>query len=189
MEILEMKRPKTIEVSDLTFELFLSKEEIQKRIGEMGSVISSDFETKKPLFIAILNGAFVFAADLVRHFEYDCEFTFVKLSSYSGTESSGKVLEIIGLDISIENRHVIIVEDIVDTGNTICQFLSHLETQKPASVSIATLLLKPEMLKHDLHPNYIGFEIPPKFVIGFGLDYNGLGRNLPDIYQLMEKNG
>jgi hypoxanthine phosphoribosyltransferase len=171
---------------DLTFQIFLSRNEIAGRVAALGQQIRQDYEGKQPLLLCILNGAFVFAADLVRACELPCEVSFVKLASYEGTQSSGAVSTILGLDRDLENRHIIIVEDIVDSGRTLYHFISQLNTLKPASVALAALLLKPEALRFPIEINYLGFEIPDKFVVGYGLDYDGLCRNLPDIYQIVE---
>jgi hypoxanthine phosphoribosyltransferase len=134
--------------------------------------------------LGILNGAFIFAADLLRGMTIECELTFIKLSSYRGTGTTGKVQTVLGLDMDLTGRHIIIVEDIVDTGLTLHNFLSSLANDKPASVAIASAFFKSEALQHPLSINYLGFDIPDKFIIGYGLDYDGLGRNLPDVYQL-----
>jgi len=173
-----------IKLHDLTFEPFISPEEISKKIEEIGAEISSKFEGEKPLFIAILNGAFVFAADLVRATSVESEIIFIRLMSYHGLESSGTVKTVIGLDQNIENRHIIVVEDIIDSGQTMHNFLQDLKEKNPASISIATLLLKPGALQFPIEPDYVGFEIPTKFVVGYGLDYDGIGRNYKGIYQL-----
>lgn len=175
-----------VKLHDLTFEPFISATSIEKRIAEIGKEISTKFIDKKPLFIAILNGAFVFAADLVRACNIQSEIVFIKLTSYNGLESSGTVKTMIGLDMDIENRHIVIVEDIVDSGRTMHHFINDLNEKNPASISLATLLIKPGALQFPIKPEYIGFEIPTKFVIGYGLDYDGLGRNYPDIYHLKE---
>ena len=140
---------------------------------------------KKPLFIAILNGAFIFAADLFKQINIEAEISFIKLASYKGIKSTGKVITAIGLDVDLHRRDVIIVEDIVDTGKTLFQFLPQLQHQHPASLKIASLLHKPDALLHPIKIDYLGFTIPNKFVIGYGLDYDGLGRNIKEIYQLV----
>ncbi len=159
--------------------------QIAAAVQKMGREISRDLKGKNPLFLSVLNGSFVFAADLVRACEMDLEITFVKLASYHGTQSSGKISELIGLSESLEGRHVLIVEDIIDSGKTMAELLKTLKAQNPASVQIASLLLKPAMLEVDLDIAYCGFEIPPDFVLGYGLDYDGLGRNLRDLYRLV----
>ncbi|MEO1257547.1 MAG: hypoxanthine phosphoribosyltransferase [Bacteroidota bacterium] len=175
---------KLVTANDLTFETFITKEKIAERVQTLGQQISHKHAANKPLFIGVMNGAFIFIADLIRHFEYDCEIAFVRLSSYKGTQSSGKIETVYGLEMEIENRHIIVVEDIVDSGRTLHYFLDYLKKQKPASVELASLLLKPDALQFPVKLDYLGFEIPEKFVIGYGLDYDGLGRNLEDIYQL-----
>ncbi len=170
----------------LTFEPYITKEQIQARINELAKNIERDCNGKNPLFLCVLNGAFPFAADLFRAIEIDAEISFIRLKSYDGTGSTGVVKEVIGLDEDIEGRTVIIVEDIVDTGNTMVKLIKDLETKKPADVKIATLLYKPESVQCDLKLDYVGFPIPSKFIIGFGLDLDGMARNLPDIYVLKE---
>ena len=175
---------KTVQIQDLSFETYMDKRLIKQRVKEMGKELSKEFKDKKPIFLAILNGAFVFAADLTRACKFDHEISFIKLTSYEGTTSSGKVTTQIGLQEDLTDRDVIIVEDIVDTGTTIYHFLPTLKKYNPKSITIVSLLQKPEALKFPLTVDYIGFEIPNKFVVGYGLDYNGFGRNLKDIYQL-----
>ena len=177
---------KLVKLHDLTFEPFISAADIKKRTAEIGEEISTKFAGKKPLFIAILNGAFIFAADLVRACYIQSETVFIKLTSYHGLKSSGTVKTIFGLDMDIKNRHIVIIEDIVDSGITMHHFINDLKEKNPASISLATLLIKPGALQFPIKPEYIGFEIPTKFVIGYGLDYDGLGRNYPDIYHLKE---
>lgn len=177
---------KTIKLHDLTFSVFISEMQITERIEQLGVDLNLDYEGKNPLFIAVLNGAFVFTADLVREFKGNCELSFVKLSSYAGTESTGDIATRIGLETEVRGRHLIITEDIVDTGNTMAHFLKELAELEPASVAIASLLVKPDSMQHDLDIKYEGFSIPPDFVVGYGLDYDGLGRNFPDIYRLVE---
>lgn len=173
-----------LKLHDLHFEPFISAERIQGRIREMGQELSRRYRGRNPVFVAILNGAFVFAADLVRACDINCEVTFVKLSSYAGLRSSGRINEVIGLEMDIRDRPVLIVEDIIDSGRTLADFVPRLQSLGPASVEIICFLSKPEALECDLTIDMIGFEIPDRFVVGYGLDYNGLGRNLPDIYQL-----
>lgn len=173
-----------IKAHDLSFQPYLLAETIAERVKELGAVLSQKYANKNPLLIAVLNGSFVFAADLMRTCQMDCEISFVKLSSYEGTDSTGKVTEVIGLDEDIKGRDVIVVEDIIDSGKTMVHFLAQLKKREPGSVSIVTLLLKPDVFGDQFPVDHIGFEIPNKFVIGYGLDYDGLCRNLPDIYQL-----
>lgn len=163
---------------------YISSDKIQNRIGEVGRKIQEEMGDDNPLFLGILNGCFRFSSDLLSHIDAPCEINFLKVSSYSGTETSGKVSELIGLNTSIENRHVVILEDIVDTGNTLDFLIKTLRAEKPASIKVATLLYKPEPY-HGRHKlDYVGFEIPNLFVVGYGLDYDGYGRNLNDIYQI-----
>ena len=175
-----------IQVHDKHFEVFIEKSIIEKRIIELASQINQDYEGKRPLFLAILNGSFMFAAELMKSVSVSCEITFLRVSSYQATESSGKVVEILGLTENIEGRDIIIVEDIVDTGLTMTALKQQLLAQNPASLSIVTLFQKPEALKQPIEIQYVGFEIENKFVLGYGLDYDGLGRNLGDLYVLCE---
>ncbi len=171
-----------ITLRDKTFKPYLSGTEIQSRISKLAAVINTDYQGRFPLFIAVLNGSFMFAADLMKNIVIDCEITFVKLASYQGTQSTGNVRTLIGQDMPLENRHIVILEDIVDTGKTLFEFLPIIKSQNPASVEIASLLVKPEALQHDVSVKYRGMEIPNDFIVGYGLDYDGLGRNLNDIY-------
>jgi hypoxanthine phosphoribosyltransferase len=173
-----------IKVHDKTFETYLSEDTIQARIKELAENINKDYAGKRPLFVAILNGSFMFASDLFKYLSIEAEICFIKLASYKGMKSSGKVVTTIGLDDDLFGKDVIIVEDIVDTGKTLHKFLPKLLHQQPASLKIAALLHKPEATEYPLTLNYIGFSIPNKFVVGYGLDYDGLGRNLKEIYQL-----
>ncbi|MEM9822723.1 MAG: hypoxanthine phosphoribosyltransferase [Bacteroidota bacterium] len=175
-----------VKAHDLQFELYLSAEQIQQRVKALGLELTTRFQGKDPVFISILNGGFIFAADLTRACTIDCEISFIKLSSYQNTSSTGKVVTLIGLDAEVKGKEVIIVEDIVDTGETLTQFLKELNKYKPASITLVSLLVKPEALQERLEVDYVGFNIPNKFVIGYGLDYNGVGRNLPGIYQLVK---
>lgn len=174
----------TIHVHDLDFEIYLTEDIIQRRIAALAWEIECDYQGRQPLFIGILNGAFVFIADMLRHCNLDCDITFVKLSSYEGTSSTGKIKTVIGLEEDLKNRDIIVVEDIVDTGKTMHTFLHDLQKSKPASVKLVSLLSKPDSLQHEVKIDYLGFEIPDLFVVGYGLDYDGLARNLKDIYQL-----
>ncbi|GJM34873.1 MAG: hypoxanthine phosphoribosyltransferase [Saprospiraceae bacterium] len=175
-----------IQLHDLQFRPYLQAAEIQKRVQELGSELKQQYAGQNPLFLGVLNGAFVFAADLIRACDFECEVSFIKLSSYRGTRSTGNVATLIGLEQSIEGRHLIIVEDIVDSGKTMHSLLPDLKAMGIASAAICTLLVKPDAMQYDLNVQYVGFEIPSKFVVGYGLDYNQLGRNLPDIYQLVK---
>lgn len=174
-----------IKVHDKSFETYLSEELIQQRVRELADAINTDYAGKRPLFIAILNGSFMFAADLFKHLTIEAEICFIKLASYKGMKSSGNVVTSIGLEDDLFGKEVIIVEDIVDTGKTLHNFLPKLGHQQPRSLRIATLLHKSEATEYPLKPDYVGFVIPNKFVVGYGLDYNGLGRNLKEIYQVI----
>lgn len=173
-----------ITLHDKSFDSYLSEEDIQKKVQEMADRLNKDYEGKRPLFIAILNGSFIFAADIFRRLTIESEICFIKLASYKGMKSSGSVITAIGLDVDLFGRDVVILEDIVDTGKTLHQFLPKLEHQQPRSLKIATLLHKPEATQFPLTIDYLGFSIPNKFVVGYGLDYDGLGRNLKEILQL-----
>lgn len=168
-----------------TFRPFIDSETIQKRVAELGKEIDRDFHGKVPLFIAILNGSFVFASDLFRCISIEAEISFIKLASYKGTSSTGNVVTAIGMDENLKDRHVIILEDIIDTGKTLHAFLPEISDRGPASLKIATFLSKPDALKHPVKADYVGFEIPDKFVLGYGLDYDGLGRNLKELYEIV----
>jgi hypoxanthine phosphoribosyltransferase len=173
-------------VKDKEFRIFLSEEEIIQKVRELASRISLDYQDKSPLFLAVLNGSFIFAADLFRELKFAASITFTKLSSYELDQSSGKVKELFGLNEEISGRHLVIVEDIVDTGNTLNYLIGRLKAENPASIEVASLLLKKEIYKGDFRLKYVGFEIPSHFVVGYGLDYDGYGRNFKSIYQCIE---
>lgn len=174
----------TIKLHEKTFDTYLSEQQIQEKVKDIADQINKDYKDKRPLFIAILNGSFMFAADLFKYLTIDAEISFIKLVSYKGMKSSGNVITSIGLESELFGREVIIVEDIVDTGKTLHEFLPKLDHQQPKSLKIAALLHKPEALQFPLQIDYLGFTIPNKFVVGYGLDYDGLGRNFKEIYQL-----
>lgn len=174
-----------IQVLDKKFQPYIKAEQIREEVARLGAQINSEYAGKNPLFIAILNGSFMFASDLFKELTVDAEICFIKLASYKGTKSTGNVVTSIGLDESLKGRHVIIVEDIVDTGKTLYEFLPQLTNQQPASLKIAALLHKPEALAFPLTIDYLGFTVPNKFLLGYGLDYDGHGRNLKEIYQLV----
>ena len=174
-----------IKVHDKSFGPYLSEETIQHRVKELAEQINHDYAGKRPLFIAILNGSFMFASDLFKHLDIQAELCFIKLASYRGMKSSGNVVTSIGLEDDLFGRDVVIVEDIVDTGKTLHNFLPKLLHQQPQSMKIVTLLHKSEATEFPLVLDYIGFDIPNKFVVGYGLDYDGLGRNFKEIYQLV----
>lgn len=172
-----------VKLGDKTFVPYLTEQTIATAVKSVAQRVNADYAGKCPLFLVVLNGSFLFAADLLRAIDSEgCEVSFVKFSSYDGTESTGKVKELIGLNEHLDGRDVIIVEDIVDTGSTIVQMMDDLLKRKPASIRIAALLFKPEAYKKHVKIDYVGLEIPNAFIVGYGLDYNGLGRNLKDIY-------
>lgn len=173
-------------LKDKTFEPFINRSAIEHQIVAMGQDISNEYKNKFPMFVVVLNGAFMFAAELMKNISVPCEITFVRVASYDKDQSSGQLREILGLKESIANRHVIIVEDIVDTGLTMSELLFQLSVQKPESIQVATLLFKPSALKTPLNIKYVGFEIENRFVVGYGLDYDEQGRNLDAIYVLKE---
>ena len=174
-----------VKVHDKSFEIYLSQDTILKRVKELAEAINNDYAGKRPLFIVILNGSFMFAADVFKYLTIEAEICFIKLASYKGMKSSGKVVTSIGLEEDLFGKEVIILEDIVDTGKTLHNFLPKLVHQQPKSLKIVALLHKPEATEHPLTLDYVGFIIPNKFVVGYGLDYDGLGRNLKEIYQLV----
>lgn len=179
---------KQVTYNGLTFVPYIEKEKIAARVAELARDIKRDMgEGTVPLFICVLNGAFPFASDLFRAIDGDAEITFIRLKSYEGMDTSGVVKQVMGLSEDIKGRKVIIVEDIIDTGNTMKRLVADLNKMEPADVKIATLLFKPESLQCDIKPDYVGFPIPSKFIIGYGLDLDGMARNLPDIYVLKEQ--
>lgn len=176
-----------IEVGDKKFELFIPNEEISKRIKSIAVQLNTDYDNRCPIFIGVLNGSFLFMADLLKEVNIPCEVSFMKVSSYRGTESSGQLKEILGLPENLHNRDIILVEDIVDTGFTLKSILEKVYLQEPASVRVCSLLFKPAAILTPVKElEYIGFEIPNEFVVGYGLDYNELGRNLKDIYRVTD---
>ncbi len=173
-----------IQVKDKQFVPYLTAAQIDEQIKRLGAAINKDYAGKKPLFIAVLNGSFMFASDLFKELDCEPEICFIKLASYKGTKSTGNVITSIGLDESLKGRHVVVLEDIVDTGKTLHEFLPQLTDQQPASLKIVALLHKPDALQHPITIDYLGFSVPNKFLLGYGLDYDGLARNLGEIYQL-----
>ena len=175
-----------IRVNDKTFIPYLTAAQIDEQIKRIAASLNKDYEGKRPLFIAILNGSFMFASDLFKELTIEAEICFIKLASYKGTKSTGQVITSIGLDASLTGRHVVIIEDIVDTGKTLHEFLPQLINQQPASLKIAALLHKPEALAYPVAIDYLGFNVPDKFLLGYGLDYDGFARNLKEIYSLSD---
>jgi hypoxanthine phosphoribosyltransferase len=175
----------TIKIKDLEFIPYVTHSDILERIRELAIRINEDYEDKNPLFIAVLNGSFMFASDLMKRVDVRSELSFIKVTSYEGTESTGSIKEMIGIGQSITDRHIVIIEDIVDTGHTINHLLSEMGKMNPASVEVITLFSKPESHQSKMNIRYIGFDIPNKFIVGYGLDYDGYGRNYQDVYQLV----
>ena len=176
----------SITVHDKTFIPYLNKEKIASKITELANQLYTDYAGKNPLVIAVLNGSFIFASDLFKELTIDVEICFIKLASYKGTKSTGHVITAIGLDTEITGRDIIILEDIIDTGKTMSEFLPQIINQQPSSLKIAVLLHKPDATLFPIKIDYTCFSIPNKFVLGYGLDYDGLGRNIPSLYQLKE---
>ena len=173
-----------MQLNDLEFELYLSEKEIVARINKLSKLINHDYKDKKPLFIPILNGSFIFASDLIKKVNLECNISFVKIASYSKMESTGNLKELIGINENVFGRDIIIVEDIIDSGKTIENLINKLKELGPKSVELASLLVKKDNLETSVNIKYLGFEIPNKFVVGYGLDYDGIGRNLTSIYQV-----
>jgi len=177
-----------IKLHDKTFKSFIEKEKIAKYVAHLSRIISEDLgKDETPVFIGILNGSFVFAADFVREYPFDCHISFVKLASYKGTNSTGKIRQLVGLDEDLTGKTVVILEDIIDSGNTLAEIYEIFRDHKLKSLKIATLFFKPDVFRKALHIDYIGKSIEDKFIVGYGLDYDGLGRNLPNIYQLNDE--
>ena len=177
-----------VKIQDKRFETSIPETQIQERVKAVADRINRDMDGKNPLFLAVLNGSFVFAADLMRHLTIPCEISFVKLASYEGTTSTGKIKEVIGINEDLTNRTVVIVEDIVESGLTMKRMIETIGTRNPASVHICTLLLKPDRLQVPLDIEYVAMEIPNDFIVGYGLDYNHHGRNLCDIYTVIDND-
>jgi hypoxanthine phosphoribosyltransferase len=175
----------TISISDKQFSQYILYDDIAAVVKTMAEQLKKDYQGKTPLFLIVLNGAFMFAAELFKHYHEPCQLSFIKLTSYSGTQSSEKVDEIIGLSENIKDRDIVIIEDIVDTGLTMDELIKKLESGHPGSIKIASLLFKPEAFKGNTKPDYTGIQVPNDFIVGFGLDYQGFGRNLTDIYRLV----
>lgn len=179
---------KKIKIHDKVFEPYIDSTTIQEAITNIASKIHHDYIGKRPVFLGVLNGCFYFATELIKKIDFDCEVSFVKVASYAGTQSTGNVRQLLGLDQSIKGRHVIVLEDIVDTGNTIEAVTEIIRNMGAESVAIATLLMKPDVYDKDIEIDYVALNINPDFVLGFGLDYDGLGRNLNELYRLSESD-
>lgn len=177
-----------IKVLDKSFEVFIKKEEIAKEIASLAAQINEEYKGKEVIFVAVLNGAFMFTSDLMKLINLECEISFVKMSSYEGTSTTGKVEELIGLNTDVTGKNVVLIEDIVDTGITIDKIIKLINSHNPGSVKICTLLYKPDAFKGVNTPDYVGFSIPNAFVVGYGLDYDQKGRNLDAIYQIKNEN-
>ena len=173
-----------IKLHDKTFEPYVSAEELNQITERMASEVYQDLQESRPIFIAILNGSFMFAADFLRHYKGECEISFVKMASYKGTQSTGKIHQLIGLSTPVEGRDVVILEDIIDTGNTLEEIYRIFEDKKVNSFRVATLFFKPDAYKKDLKIDYVGKPIPNRFIVGYGLDFDEIARNLPQVYQL-----
>ncbi|MCJ7449814.1 MAG: hypoxanthine phosphoribosyltransferase [Bacteroidales bacterium] len=176
---------KEVRILDKKFRELISEQAIQKRVGEIALQINRDFVGSEVIFVGILNGAFMFAADLFRKIDLTARITFVKLASYQGTSSTGTIMELIGWNEDLVNKNIVVIEDIVDTGATLERIVNELVIRNVAGIKIATMLLKPTAYTRDIPIDYIGFEIPNNFVVGYGLDYNGFGRNLSEVYTLV----
>ncbi|MDR1437307.1 MAG: hypoxanthine phosphoribosyltransferase [Candidatus Symbiothrix sp.] len=175
-----------IRLKDKIFKIFLPENIILDAVSKVAAQLNEDFHDKKPLFIVVLNGAFMFASDLIRRFDSPCEVTFIRLKSYQGLVRDEKTKEIQGLTDNITNRHIVIIEDIIDTGHTIAFLMKKLKEKSPASIKVAGLLLKPQALQLDVKPDYIAISIPNDFIVGYGLDYDEEGRNLRNIYKIAD---
>ena len=178
---------KKVKLHDKQFKLFINYEIIISKIEDLVSVLNVKFSDKKPIFLCVLNGSFLFASELIKRFEHECEVSFIKLSSYQGINSTGIINNLVGINDNLKGRNVIIVEDIVDTGNTIYSVIEDVKNHKPESVEVATLLFKPNSYQKKLPINYAAINVGNEFLVGFGLDYNGIGRNLEDIF-IIEEN-
>lgn len=175
-----------VQVRELFFEKFIDREVIEAAVQKVADEINREYVGKNPLLLAILNGSFIFASDLMRKLTIPCEISFVKFASYDGTLTTSKVKELIGVGEELEGRHIIVVEDIVDTGITVHKLLQDISEKNPLDVRLACFCFKPEAFEKDFSIDYLGMEIPNVFIVGYGLDYNGYGRNLPDIYQIVK---
>lgn len=176
-----------ITIKDRQFESFIDFEQIEESIKKIALDINKELHDKEPIFIAVLNGSFMFVGELMKEINIPCEITFVRLASYAGIASTNSVKELLGLNEDIENRTVVVLEDIVDSGNTIVELINVLSQKKPKEIKVATLLFKPNALKREVKLDYVAMEIPNDFIVGFGLDYDGYGRNLRNIYKVLEE--
>ncbi len=175
-----------VKILDKEFEIFISSEKIQGAVKRISDEIYADYHDKTPVFLCLLNGVFMFAADLFKEYRGKCEVSFIKYASYEGTSSTGKVNTLIGLGEDLKGRDIIVLDDIIDSGTTVAHLLEYLKEFDPGSIKVVSLLLKPAALQNDVPTDYIGLEIPNDFIVGYGLDYNGLGRNYRDIYKIAE---
>ncbi|WP_375437079.1 hypoxanthine phosphoribosyltransferase [uncultured Hymenobacter sp.] len=175
--------PDYISLHNKQFKPYLSAAHLATAIEELATRLNQDYTAKTPLFVAVLNGSFMFAADLLKALHIPCEISFIRVTSYQGTSSTGKVQEVLGLTEEIKDRHVVILEDIVDTGHTMRMLLDTMRAKQPASLEVASLFIKPECLQYELPIRYVGLSIPNDFIVGYGLDFDGLGRNYPDVYK------
>ncbi len=175
---------KSIKIHDHTFDIYIDKEMVQKRVQTLAKELKATLQNETPIFVSILNGAFIFAADFMRAYEGECEISFIKLASYEKTQSLGKVKQLLGINEDLTGRTVVVLEDIIDTGTTLQEIYKILGEANVKDLKIVSLFFKPEVFKKELHIDYVGFEIPDNFIVGYGLDYDGLGRNLPEIYKL-----
>jgi len=184
IKLKDIDMTKTVTIHDKKFKKFVSSAKIQKAIAKIAVGINKDFKNEKPIFLSVLNGSFLFTADLLKKIKIECEVSFTKISSYSGTQSTGNVNTLIGINENLKSRTVIILEDIVDSGNTLEKIISELQKHNPEKVIVVALLFKPDAYKKKVKLDYIGINMPNDFLVGYGLDYDGLGRNLSDIYIL-----
>lgn len=175
-----------VTLHDKRFEPFITAQELDKAIDAVAAKVTARYAGKVPLFLGVLNGSYFFASELMRRLDFNCEISFVKVASYHGTVSSGTVRELIGLQERITGREVVLVEDIVDTGNTIAHAMDSLQEKSPGSLAVASMLMKPDVYKKDIPVDFVAMKIPNVFVVGSGLDHDGLGRNLPGIYRIVE---
>jgi hypoxanthine phosphoribosyltransferase len=177
---------KKVKILDKEFEIFITSEQIEDSIVKVAEKMNKNLAGEEVIFIGVLNGAFLFAADLYRKINFDSQISFVKVASYTGTSSTGNVKRLIGLNEDIKNKTVVIIEDIIDSGRTVADLVKQLKGYEPKSIQLASFLFKPHAYKGDLAIDYVGIEIPDDFIVGYGLDYDGFGRNLPDIYKIVE---